>query len=111
MLVNILIGVAAVIALFLVVVATRRAAYHVERAVEIAALPAVVFPVINDLHQFAGIFVMFGKPWETTDPKMEKKFVRPAGVGQSLSWSGNMEAGTGSMTIEKTVPGKMVGIK
>ena len=112
MLVKILIGVAAVLALFLAVVATRPSAYHVERELEIAAPAAVVFGVLNDLHQFAGVLVLFGTPWEKLDPDMRKTFGGPAaGVGQSLEWNGNRDAGKGRMKIEESVPGRKVGVK
>jgi hypothetical protein len=112
MLEKILIGVAGVLILFVVVVATRPSAYHVERRLEVAAPADLVFGVLNDLHEFAGVFVLFGSPWETLDPKMQKTFGGPAaGVGQWCAWSGNRHAGKGTMTIEKSVPGQKVGIK
>lgn len=112
MLVRILIGVAAVVVLFVVVVATRPAAYHVERKLEIAAPAELVFGVLNDLHQFAGVLVMFGTPWEQLDPNMHKTFDGPqAGVGQSYAWQSKKDVGAGKMTIEESVPGQKVGIK
>ena len=54
----ILVGVGAVIALFVAVVATRPSAYHVERKVEIAAPAETVFGILNDLRQFAGVLVL-----------------------------------------------------
>ena len=112
MLEKILIGVAGVLVLFVVVVARRPSAYHVERKLEIAAPTDLVFGVLNDLHQFAGVLVFFGSLWEKLDPGMQKTFEGPAaGVGQSYAWSGNREAGKGKMTIEESVPGQKVGIK
>ena len=85
--------------------------YHVERKLEVAAPPDLVFGVLNDLHQFAGVFVLFGSPFETGDPNMQKTFAGPAaGVGQSFAWTGK-EAGQGKMTIEESVPGQKVGVK
>ena len=111
MLVNILIGVAGLLVVFAAVAATRPSAYHVERKLEVAAPADLVFGVLNDLHQFAGVFVLFGSPLEKQDPDMQKTFEGPAaGVGQSYAWSGK-EAGKGKMTIEESVPGQMVGIK
>jgi Polyketide cyclase / dehydrase and lipid transport len=93
------------------VVATRPSAYHVERKLEVAAPADLVFGVLNDLHQFAGVLVLFGSPWEKLDPNMQKTFEGPAaGVGQSYAWSGN-KVGKGKMTIEESVPGQKVGIK
>ena len=111
MLVKILIGVAGVLVLFVAVVATRPSAYHVERKLAVAAPAELVFGVLNDLHQFAGVLVLFGSPWGKLDPNMQKTFEGPAaGVGQSYSWSGK-EVGKGKMTIEESVPGQKVGIK
>ena len=108
---KILIGVAGALVVFVAVVATRPSAYHVERKLEIAAPADLVFGVLNDLHQFAGIFVLFGSPFEKLNPNMQKTFEGPAaGVGQSYAWSGK-EAGKGKMTIEESVPGQKVGVK
>jgi hypothetical protein len=112
MLVKILIGVAGVLVLFVAVVATRPSTYHVERKLEVAAPADLVFGVLNDLHQFAGVLVLFGSPWEKLDPNMQKTFEGPAaGVGQSYAWNGNKEVGKGKMTIEESVPGQKVGMK
>ena len=111
MLVKILIGVAGVLVVFLAVVATRPSAYHVERKLAVAAPVDLVFGVLNDLHQFAGVLVLFGTPWEKLDPNMQKTFEGPAaGVGQSYAWSGK-DVGNGKLTIEESVPGQKVGMK
>ena len=111
MLLKILIGVAVALILFVAVVATRPAAYHVERKLEVAAPAELVFGVLNDLHQFAGALVLFGSPFEKLDPNMQKAFEGPAaGIGQSYSWSGK-KVGKGKMTIEESVPGQKVGMK
>ena len=112
MLVKILIGVVGVVVLFLAVVATRPSAYHVERKLEIPAPPDLVFGVLNDLHQFAGVFVLFGSPLEQQDPNMQKTFEGPAaGGGQSYAWKGNKDVGRGKMTIQESVPGQKVGLQ
>ena len=112
MLVNILIGVAGVLLLFTAVAATRPSAYHVDRTLEVAAPADLVFGVLNDLHQFAGVLFFFGSQWEKRDPNMQRTFEGPAaGVGQSYAWNGNKEVGKGKMTIEESVPGQKVGIK
>jgi surface antigen len=112
MLWKILIGVAGALVLFVAVVATRPSTYHVERKIEVAAPADLVFGVLNDLHRFAGVLVLFGAPLEKVDPTMQKTFEGPAaGVGQSYAWSGNKDVGKGKMTIEESVPGQKVGIK
>lgn len=112
MLVKILIGAMGVLVLFVAVVAARPSPYHVERKLEVAAPADLVFDVLDDLHQFAGVLVLFGSPWEKLDPNMQKSFEGPAaGVGQSYAWNSNKEVGKGKMTIEESVPGRKVGIK
>lgn len=111
MLWKILIGVAGVLVLFVAVVAPRRSGYHVERKLAVGAPADLVFGVLNDLHQFAGVLVLFGSPFEKLDPNMQKTFEGPAsGVGQSYAWSGK-KVGKGTMTIEESVPGQKVGMK
>jgi len=111
MLVKILIGVASVLVLFAAVVATRPSTYHVERKLEVAAPADLVFGVLNDLHQFAGVLVLFGSPLEKLNPNMQKTFEGPAaGVGQSYAWSGK-DVGKAKLTIEESVPGQKVGMK
>jgi Polyketide cyclase / dehydrase and lipid transport len=112
MLKKILIGVAGVLVLFVAVAATRPSAYHVERKLGVAAPADLVFGVLNDLHQFAGVLFFFGSPLEAPDPNMQKTFAGPAaGAGQSYAWSGSKEVPKGKMTIEESVPGRKVGMK
>jgi hypothetical protein len=100
-----------VLVLFLVIVAMRRSAYHVERKVAVAAPVDVVFDVVNDLKQFAGVLVLFGSSFDKVDPKMQKTFEGPAsGVGQSYAWSGK-GVGKGKLTIEESLPGQKVAMK
>ena len=108
--VKILMGLAGLVVIFVVVVATRPSAYHVERKLEVAAPSEVVFGVLNDLHQFAGVMVLFGSPWEA-DLTMQKTVEGPhAGVGQSYAWTSD-DVGTGKMTIQESVAGQKVGIR
>jgi hypothetical protein len=108
-LVNVLIGVAVVLAVFVVVAATRPAAYRVERKVEVAAPAERLFGVFNDLRQFSGVWVLFGEAFDTRNP--QKTFEGAAtGVGQSMVWSGK-DVGAGKLTIHESVPGQKVGMK
>lgn len=111
MLVKILVGLVGALVVFLAIAATRPSAYHVERKLEIAAPPDLVFGVLNDLRQFATVLVLFGDPLDKGDPNMHKTIEGPAtGVGQSYAWSGK-EAGEGKMAIEQSVPAQKVGIR
>lgn len=64
MIVKILIGVAVLLVVFVVVVATRPAAYSVERAIDVASPPEAVFVHVNDLHRLANVLFFFGEPFE-----------------------------------------------
>jgi len=109
MLVKILIGVVVVVAAFIAFVATRPAAYHVERKVDVAAPPDAVFAVLNDLRQFAGVYVLFGSPLDKIDPAMKTTIEGPtSGVGQSYAWSDSKDAGKGKLTIEESVAAQTV---
>ncbi len=78
-----------------ITIATRPDAFRVQRSTTIAALPAAVFPYMNDFHRWPE-----WSPWEKLDPTMQRTHSgAPAGVGARYAWSGNKKAGEGSMTI------------
>ena len=84
----------------LVLASTRPATYHVERSISTNAAPQAVFDVINDFHRFAE-----WSPWQKLDPAMKVTFDGPPiGVGSSLAWKGNRDAGAGRMTITEEAP-------
>lgn len=60
----ILLGVAAVPVVVVALAATRPAAYHVERTLEIAAPADRVFAALADLKGFAAVLFLFGEPWD-----------------------------------------------
>jgi len=53
MLKKILIGVAAALALLVVVISLQPATFHVERSVTVSAPPEIVFAQVNDFHAAA----------------------------------------------------------
>ena len=74
---KILIGIAVVIIVFVITVATRPSEYSVTRSVAIAAPPDAVFPHVNELKKWA-----VWNPWEKIDPAMKLTYEGPAsGVG------------------------------
>ena len=99
MLGKILIGLAIVVVVLAIVVATRPSTFHVERSILITASPESVFAQVNDFHRWAA-----WSPWEKLDPKMEKMFSGPsAGAGALYSWkSDNGKVGQGRMAIERS---------
>ncbi len=66
MLKKILIGLAVLVALFVVVVALQPSEFQVERTATIAAPPADVFAQVNDLHKWDA-----WSPWAKLDPERE----------------------------------------
>jgi hypothetical protein len=107
MLSKILIGVAAVLAVFAVVVAFQPADFRVARNTTIAAPPPVVFSQVNDLHKWDA-----WSPWAKLDPAMKQTHAgAPAGTGAVYSWAGNSEVGEGRMTITESRPNELVRIK
>jgi hypothetical protein len=97
----IILAVVAIVVLFVVVAATRPAAYLVERKREIAAPADVVFGAVNDVERFAGVVVLFGAPL-TQEKKLD---------GASCSWSGDKDIGKGSMKLTEVVANEKVGVE
>ena len=95
-----------VIAVLLVVVAYLLPRHvNVSRSIEIAAPPAVVYPLIADLRR-----ANEWSPWLELDPDVEITFTGPAdGVGQRMNWkSDNANVGSGSQTITLLAPDSKV---
>lgn len=112
MLMKVLLAVVGLLILFVAIAATRPSGYRVERRLEVSASTDDLFAVVNDLHRFEGVLVLFGEAWNTLDPAMQKSFDGPAaGVGQSFAWTSKKDAGVGKMTIEESVPGQRVRIR
>ena len=104
MIAKILIGLAAVIAIFLVVVATRPATFRVERSASLAAAPQTLFEHVNDHHKF-----LVWNPFLKLDQNAKITYSGPdAGVGAACAWDGNKEVGAGSCTIVESKPGELV---
>jgi len=107
MLIKILIGIAALIAVVLIAAAFQPTAFTVSRSTLISAPPSAIFPEVNDLHRWAA-----WSPYEKLDPGMQRTFEgAPAGVGAVYAWAGNSQAGSGKMTITDSRPGELIGIK
>lgn len=86
--------------------ATQPESFRVARSVEVAAPPETIFPLINDLRQFAR-----WSPYEKKDPRMERSFSGPTlGKGQRYDWDGNSQVGKGWLLITESAEPKRVGI-
>jgi hypothetical protein len=104
MIIKVLIGVAAVIAIILVAAATRPADFRVERSATLSASPAALFEHVNDHHKFA-----VWNPFLKLDPNVKNTYSGPAsGVGAVCVWEGNKDVGAGSCTIIESKPGELV---
>lgn len=89
------IGLAALLAVLLVVVSLQPSSYRVERKITVKSGAEAVYAQLDDLRAWAA-----WSPWDKLDPNMQKTFEGPAkGVGASYTWSGNDDVGKGRMTI------------
>jgi hypothetical protein len=104
---KILIGLAALILIFVAVVAMQPSNYRVERTAKIAAPQADVFAQVNDFHKWDA-----WSPWAKIDPAAKVGFEGPeAGQGAAMTWSGNDEVGEGKVTIVDSRPSDLVKVK
>ena len=100
---KIAIAVGVIVALFLVVVATRPATFHVERSLRMEAPASAVAAHIEDFHAWR-----MWSPWEKLDPNMKRSFFGKArGVGAGYAWEGNDQVGKGRMTVIESTPSKV----
>lgn len=106
MLKKILIALAAIVLIFLVVVAMQPSDFRVERTATIAAPAADVFTNVNDFHKWEA-----WSPWAKLDPTAKVAFEgAPAGQGAVMTWAGNDKVGEGKMTLTESRPNDLVKI-
>ena len=104
---NLLLGLAAIVVVFLIVAALQPADFRIARSATIAAPASAVFEQLNDFHKWND-----WSPWAKLDPNAKNTFEgAPAGVGASFAWAGNHEVGEGRMTITESKPGELVRMK
>ena len=107
MITKILLGLAAVIVIFLVAVALRSPDFRVERSATVAASPAALFEQVNDHRKFAT-----WNPFMKLDPNVKNTYSGPdSGVGAVCAWDGNKEIGAGSATIIESRPEELVRLR
>ncbi len=107
MIIKILIGFFLLVAILLIVIATRPADFRYSRSLAIAAPPDALFGQINDLHKFQD-----WNPWAQVDPAAKIEYTGPAsGVGAAYSWDGNNDVGAGVMTIVESKPSELVRVR
>ena len=96
-----------VIAAVLVFATTKPDVLRVRRSISIKAPPERIFPLINDLHNWAA-----WSPWEKLDPAMKKTHSGAAqGKGAVYAWEGNAKVGAGRMEITNLSQPSKVTIK
>jgi hypothetical protein len=104
---KILIGLAAVIAVLVVVIMTRPDDFRYSRSIVVAAPPAAVFAHINDFHKWDA-----WSPWAKIDPNCKYVFEgAAAGKGAVFKWAGNSEVGEGKQEILESREGELIHIK
>ena len=107
MLMKILLALAVLVVVFVLYVATRPSAFHIERSARIAAPPPAVFAQVNDFHRWEA-----WSPWAKMDPNMKTTYSgAPAGEGASYAWVGNSQVGEGKMTITESRPADRIAVR
>lgn len=78
---------------------------EMQRSQVIDAPPSVVFKQVNDLEKWEA-----WSPWHELDTNMvlEYSSENPVGEGESYSWNGNDDVGSGSLTILKSNPHNLI---
>ncbi len=104
MLRKILIALAAIVVVFVVVVAMQPSEFRVVRSATISAPASAVFAQVNDLHKWEA-----WSPWAKLDPAAKSTFEGPpAGTGAIFRWAGNNQVGEGRMTITESRPNELI---
>ena len=106
MLRKVLIALAAIVIIFVVIVALQPPEFRVARSATIPAPPPALFAQVNDFHKWET-----WNPWGKIDPAMKQSYEgAPAGVGAIYTWTGNNEVGEGRMTITESRPSDLIRI-
>lgn len=92
---------------FCVAVSLQPGVFSVQRSTTIAAPPAVVFPLVDDLQAWDS-----WSPWKKLDPNPRTTISTPSsGQGATFSWSGNDQIGEGKLTILASRPDELVEVE
>lgn len=100
-------AIAAIIVVFLVVVAMQPSDFRIERSATMRAPAPAAFAQVNDFQNWQA-----WSPWEKVDPALKRQYEGPrAGTGAVYAWQGNKDVGEGRMTITDSKPAELVRIK
>ena len=103
----ILLGLLAIVVVFVIVVVTRPDTFRVSRSAQIAAPPAAIFDRVSNLHK-----MQEWSPFAKIDPAAKMTFTGPeSGKDASFAWAGNAQAGEGSMTCVECEPNELLGYR
>jgi len=107
MLIKILIGFAAAIAVLAVVIAFQPGEFRVTRSALMPVPAAAVFAQVNDFHKWEA-----WSPWAKRDPAAKNTFAgAAAGTSAVFAWDGNNQVGAGRMTITESRPSESIRLK
>jgi hypothetical protein len=107
MLKKLVFAITALVVGFVAFVMMRPSTYRVERSITVAAPADLPFGLVNDFHRWK-----YWSPWDALDRNMKKTFDGPyAGPGAIYSWSGNEQAGQGTMTLLESKPYESIHIQ
>lgn len=85
----------AVLAVILILAATKPDNFVIQRSLAIKAPPGKIYPLIADFHRWTA-----WSPYEKLDPSLQRTFSgAETGRGAIYEWSGNKKAGKGRMEI------------
>jgi hypothetical protein len=103
----VLLVLAAIVAVFVAVVAMQPSEFRVTRSATMSAPPSDVFAQVNDFHKWQA-----WSPWAKLDPAMKLTYDgAPAGTGAIYAWAGNSKVGEGRMTMTESHPSELITIK
>lgn len=98
---------AAIVVVFLIVVAMQPSDFRIERSATMRAPAPAAFAQVNDFQNWRA-----WSPWEKVDPALKRQYDGPrAGTGAVYAWQGNKDVGEGRMTITDSKPAELVRIK
>lgn len=102
----VLLGLVALVSILAIVIATRPAAFAIERSTTVAAPPGAVIELIEDFNQWKR-----WSPWDKLDPtQVVTVSGAPRGKGAMYAWVGQKN-GQGRMEILEHRPNEFVGIQ
>jgi hypothetical protein len=107
MIIEILMALAAIVAVLIVIVAAQPSDFRITRSGIMRTPAAAVFEQVNDLRKWHE-----WSPWAKIDPNVKNTYEGPAsGTGAVMSWtSDNKQVGEGRMTIIESHPVSLIRI-